>query len=414
MVLLRLAYKNILRKKRRSLLTIIGFAASISLLFAVFSITSGFEKRIDRELHRVAINFMVVPVGCPHEIASLLFYGKVSPVFLDESIVDNIADPRIEMASPMTVIEIPTPKKKEKLLMYGYELWRLKEIKPKWKVRGEIPIGWEAEEMNKIIVGSDFAEKNGLKIGDSITLPYTEMSFLVSGILEKTYSKDDAFIYAPLYLAQEVAIKVTGREVIKIPDYSCHGLSEDITERPISAVAVKLKDPALFEQVSEELKKKMPGIQIVSVEQAMKSVSDIAASAKALALFIVAFAFLISAAGIINSMLMTVFEQTREIGMMRAIGASRSDIFKIIIFEAVITTSVGTIAGILLTMSGASIIEGIIGRFIPFTYGKGFIIFDITLASICLLLSLVLGILAGLYPAWRASRVVPVKAIKSL
>lgn len=115
-----------------------------------------------------------------------------------------------------------------------------------------------------------------------------------------------------------------------------------------------------------------------------------------------------------NLMFTTVFEQTQEIGMMRAIGASKTDIFRMNIYESLIITGVGAIAGIILAIAGASLIEEIIGRLIPFVYGKGLIAFDPLIAVVCFLLSLILGICAGLYPAWKASRVSPVEAIRKL
>lgn len=412
MVILKLAYKNILRHKRRSLLTAAGIAVSIALLFFILSITKNFEKRMGKELQRIGIDFLVVPVGCPHEVASLLFHGKFVPVFLDQAIVEEIKkSPGIEIASPVIVAQIPDPEKKRKILLYGYESEFIKKIKPDWRIKGEMPAGWEALRLNKILVGSDIAKEEGLKIGDTIS--YGGWTFLVSGILERTFSKDDAFIYAEIRTAQEVAIKVTGLTVIEVDDPTCT-LKHRITNDPISAVTVKVKDTASFMEVKSDLTKRIPNIKIVTASDAVKSVSTIAASAKTLSLSIVIVALMVGAAGIINSMLITVYEQTQEIGMMRAIGALKADIFRMNIYESLIITGAGAIAGIILAVTGASLIEEIIGRLIPFVYGKGLIAFDPLLAVVCFLLSLILGICAGLYPAWKASRVSPVEAIKRL
>lgn len=412
MVILKLAYKNILRHKRRSLLTAAGISVSIALLFSVLSITKGFGERMDRELKRTGIDFLIVPVGCPHEVASLLFHGKFAPVFLDEAIVEEIKrSPGIEMASPVIVAQMPDPEKKRKIVLYGYESEYIKKIKPDWRIKGEMPAGWEALRLNKILVGSDIAKEEGLKIGDTVT--YAGWTFHVSGILERTFSKDDAFIYAEIRTAQEVAIKVTGFPVIEVEDVTC-ALKHRITDDPINAVAVKLKDKASFIEVKSELTKRIPNIKIATVSDAAKSIANIAASAKTLSLSIVIVALMVGAAGIINSMLITVFEQTQEIGMMRAIGALKSDIFKMTIYESIIITSAGAAAGIILALAGASLIEEIIGRLVPFVHGMGLIAFDPLLAIVCFLLSLILGVCAGLYPAWKASRVSPVEAIKRL
>ncbi|MDI6744156.1 MAG: FtsX-like permease family protein [Thermodesulfovibrionales bacterium] len=412
MVTPKLAYKNFLRQKRRNLFTAAGIAVSIALLFSTLSITKGFEKRMGTELQRTGIDFLIVPVSCAHEVASLLFYGKFTPTFLDQAIVEEIKrSPGIEIASPIIVAQMPDPKKNRKTLIYGYESEYIKKIKPDWRIKGEMPAGWDALRLNKILVGSDIAKEKGLKIGDSIS--YGSWTFLVSGILERTFSKDDAFIYAEIRTVQEVAIKTTGLRVIEVDDPTCV-LKHRITDDPISAVAVKLKGAASFMEVKSDLTKRIPNIKTVTVSDAVKSVSAIAASAKTLSLSIVIVALMVGAAGIINSMLITVNEQTQEIGMMRAIGALKSDIFKMTIYESLIITGTGAIAGIILAIVGASLIEEIIGRLIPSVYSKGLLAFDIELAAVCFLMSLILGICAGLYPACKASKVSPVEAIKRL
>ncbi len=87
----------------------------------------------------------------------------------------------------------------------------------------------------------------------------------------------------------------------------------------------------------------MPGIQIVTMGEVMNSISNLAASARALSLAIVLIAVLISAVGVMNSILMSVFERSQEIGMMRAVGASRRDVFRIILEETTILSLAGGI-----------------------------------------------------------------------
>ncbi len=418
----KLAFKNIFRHRTRSILSIIGIAASITVLFSIISITKGFEKGLERELQNTEIEFVVAPSGCPHEVASLLFYGAVPSSFLDESIAEEVRKIQgVDIATPMVILHIPTPEKKGKVLVYGYDMEHLKKIKPLWKIKGDIPrgadeaagiIGYKKEY--GVIIGSDIAEKERVNIGDRLVYPNAGMALIVSGILEKTYGKDDVFIYAPLSTAQALVKNVTGFEVVEIESGQCCALTEKLTDDPISAIAVKLEDPNSMMKVTEELTEKIPGIQIIPVALAIKSVSAFAASARTLGLSIAIIALLISAAGVMNSILMAVFERTQEIGMMRAIGASRSDIFRMTVTEAAIMTVIGGISGIALTTLGSSFIEWLIRGITPYIMGEDLITFEPTLATLCLILSVVIGIFAGIYPAWRASRVSPIEAIRSL
>jgi putative ABC transport system permease protein len=149
----------------------------------------------------------------------------------------------------------------------------------------------------------------------------------------------------------------------------------------------------------------VPGIQIVTMGEVMNSISNLAASARALSLSIVLIAVLISAVGVMNSILMAVFERTQEIGMMRAVGASRWDIFRIILTETTILALCGGLAGIVLSTLGARLIE----VFVP---SGDLIRFDPVTALGSVAFIFVIGLCAGIYPAVKASNINPVEAIK--
>lgn len=412
MEFLKLAAKYISRQRIRTILTIAAVAVSIATLFSIISYTKGFEKRIGRELHRVGIDFIIVPVGCPYEVASLILSGVVTTKVYDESIVPLIRKSEgIEFASPMLAARLPNPIKDRVDIVYGYEMDYIKKIKPEWKINGEIPSGFVSD---RVIIGSELAEKDGLKIGDKMEYPNIGKTFTVAGILEKTSSNDDAFIFMSLKKAQEVLIKTANLPVQKSTDpLSCCNLIDYIFPEPITGVAVKLKNPALFEEITERLNKNLPGIQIVTISQIMQRLADLAASARVLSLAIVAIALLISAGGVMNSILMAVFERIPEIGIMRAIGASRADIFRIVIEESIIITGIGGIGGVIIAIIGSGLIERLLRGLTPYAPPGSVISFEPVLAMLCFIFSIFLGVVSGIYPAWRASKVSPIEALRS-
>ena len=412
MEFLRLAAKYISRQRIRTILTIFAVAVSIAALFSILSYARGFEKRIDKELQRAGIDLIIVPVGCPHEVASLILSGVVATTVFDESIVPLIRNTEgIELASPILATQLPNPIKGRLDIIYGYEMDYLKKIKPEWKIDGEIPSGSISD---KVIIGSELAKKDGLKIGDKMEYPNIGKTFIVAGILERTASPDDAFIFTHLKVTQEILINTTKLPVQKPTNPLAHSkLTGYIFPEPITGVGVKLKDPALLRQVTDKLDRDLPGIQIVTVSDIMQILVDLAASAKALSLAIVAIALLVSAGGVMNSILMSVFERIPEIGIMRAIGASRADIFRIVTEESIIITSIGGIAGIIIALIGSGIIERFLRGTIPYAPPGSIISFEPFLAILCLIFSILLGIISGIYPAWRASKVSPIEALRS-
>jgi putative ABC transport system permease protein len=113
-----------------------------------------------------------------------------------------------------------------------------------------------------------------------------------------------------------------------------------------------------------------------------------------------------------NTLLMSVNERTREIGMMKAIGASGWHIGILLITETLVITLIGGIAGIVLSLAGAGLIEGFVRGIIPYAPSGSFVSFDPLLAGTCLLFSVGLGLACGLIPAWKSARLSPMEAIR--
>lgn len=386
MVFLKFALKNILRHKVRSLLTVFGIAASVAVLFSIISFNNGFEKGLSKEIERTGIHFMVVPAGCPHEVASLVLHGSIIPKFLDDSVIEKIKEVEgIELVTPLLVTQLPNPEKNRVDLVYGVDMSSIEKLKPSWTIIGDVP-----KSDDGVLVGSEIAGHDNLKIGDKINYLSAKKSFTVTGILLKTGSQDDAFIYMPINAVQEIMQKPNG----------------------VTAIGVKVSVPEQLVKVTENLSMKVPGIQIVTMGQVITSLSTLAASAKILSLSIAIIAIIISAVGVMNSILMAIFERTQEIGMLRAIGASRLDIFRIVIKETAFLTTAGGLSGIIMSIIGAGFIEGIVRGFMPYVPSGRMIVFDPYLAFLCILFSVFVGIISGFYPAWKASRINPIEAIR--
>ena len=386
MIFLKFAFKNLMRHSTRSLLALFGISTSVAVLFSILSFNKGFEKGLAKELERTGIHFMVVPSGCPHEVASLVLHGSIIPKFLDLSVMDKItAMEGIEFASPILVAQLANPQQDRLDLTYGIEMARLPQLKPHWVIEGRIP-----ENDREVILGSEAAAHMGLKPGDALSYPNVGVSFQVSGILKKTGSQDDAFIYIPVKAAQTIFKKPSGA----------------------TAIGVKVSDPAALTRITDSLSEKVPGIQIVTMSQVMNSISSLAASAKVLSLSIAIIAIMVSAVGVMNAMLMAVFERTQEIGMMRAVGASRLDIFRIVLKEGLLLTITGGIAGIMVSVAGNDLIELYVRKVMPYVPSENMVRFDAGIAAASMVFALLVGILSGLYPAWKASIINPIEAIK--
>jgi len=383
---LKLAVKNLLRHRTRSALTMLGIAASVGVLFSVLSFNRGFNEGLAEELERTGLHFMVVPSGCAHEVAALVLHGAVIPKFLDTGVMQHLQETSgISLATPILVAQHPNPQKDRIDLIYGVDMKALSAIKPSWQIEGRIPT-----QNNEILLGHEVAEHEGLKPGDVFTETADGRQLVIAGIVGLTGSQDDAFVYLPIQTAQQI---------LERPDAA-------------TAIGVKVSDPERMNEITDALTAAVPGIQIVTMGQVMTSISNLAASARALSLAIVLIAVLISAVGVMNSILMSIFERSQEIGMMRAVGASRRDIFRIILEETTILSLAGGVLGIFIATFGSKLIETFVRSVMPFVPSGNLISFDPLLALGSVLFIMAIGLCVGLYPACKASKIHPVEAIK--
>ncbi len=127
---------------------------------------------------------------------------------------------------------------------------------------------------------------------------------------------------------------------------------------------------------------------------------------------VVVIALLVAGAGVSNAFLMAVLERTREIGVLRAVGASRSDVFFLIWTETVALCLLGGLAGIGLARGGSGAVEAWLRARLPFAPQDALIRTEWPVVLLCLAASLVLGTLASLLPAWRATRLTPAEALR--
>ncbi len=386
-----LAAKNLTRRWGRTGLTVIGVAIAISVLFSLLALNSGYEKELNKEVNRMGVHILAVPKGCPYEAASLIIHGGVIPKYLSATDLNNVTGiPDVELATPMLMHQFM--KKDEKTgkstphIIYGIKIKEMLQLKPWWKVEGRF---FEDNETRVMLVGRDLADKENLSVGQLLPVGPAKEDFTIVGILERIGDQDDQFHFFPLEEAQRVFSK----------------------EGKITTIAVKVREVSRIPEVSEEMEK-VPDIQVVTMTQIMGTIMNLAGSAKSLLLTVIVIAIIISAFGIINTLLMSVNERVREFGMMKAIGASGSDIGKMVLMETVFITISGGIIGTVAALVGSSLIESFVKGMLPYSPSGSLISFSPELVGFSIAFSLFLGLVCGIYPAFLSARLSPMEAIR--
>ncbi len=384
MNLLSFAWKNLARRKVRSAITVASIGIAIAVLFTVLSFNQGYESALKNQVQKMGIHLMVIPIGCPYEAASLILKGGEIPNYLPQSVLEEVRETEgIEIAAPILIHGIIKPDEGRTDIYAGIDssMFRLKNW---WQLSGEF-----FRKADDVILGADASLIELSKTGDQIYLPEYDRTFDVSGVLKPTGTEDDGFFYLPLATAQSVF---------------------DLDQK-ITGINIRLKDPSQATRISRQLET-IPQAEVITMSELLGTMLALVGSVKTLILSIVIIIVAISAFSVFNTILMSVFERIREIGIMIATGASRGHVFMLVWLESIIMSLAGGVAGLALAMVASRGIEGIVKKFLPLAPKESVIslrpeIFLYTLGFI-----LIVGLVAGFYPAFIAARQKPTETMK--
>jgi putative ABC transport system permease protein len=392
MNIISISLKNLKRKKIRSVLTIGGVALAVAVLVSLLGFDSGYQKSLTENIDKMGYQLLVTAKGCPYEAATMMLKGGGGLRYMEQKVYDDIrADSRIDKISPQLVASAFDPELQKG--QGGYTLYMginddYLKLKPWSKFKSG---GWfSGGDSNEVIIGYEAAEFEQRSVGDEVFIAGTEQILKVVGIFERTGTQDDGMMFIPLKSAQRI--------------FSLPG--------KLTGIGVKLKDIHQIAKFEEDLYS-VPEIQIVSMAQVRGTILNLVSSAKVLANAVAFIAIFIAAIGVMNTILMSVFERTQEIGISKAMGASRLDVFKFIWAETILICALGGTIGCVLAITGSGSVEFIIKKILPYAPTGNLVSIEPKLLVSALAGAVILGMVSGIYPAWRASSMKPVQAIRS-
>lgn len=348
--------------------------------------SQGYESGLKKELDTMGIQLMVVPLGCPYDAAARVLKGKVLENTLPETALAEVRrDPAVAVAAPLLVAALPRANERRTEMWMGLDDSALK-LKPWWQAKaGE---SWFSSA-DSVILGCDAAEMEMRAPGDRFYSPETKSDFRVAGVLERSGTSDDSLFFVPLRTAQRI-FDQPGR---------------------LTAVAVRLRDPALLREASQRLQH-IPGAQVVTLTEMTGVFLNLVGTARTFVQALAVMATIVCVLTVLNTLLSAVIERTTELSILRAVGASPVQLLWLVTVEAVLLTSLGSAAGIALAMVSGGMVGRLAKQFVPLAPAQPWagIAADVVWRSVAL--GLAVGLLGGIYPAWRASRPSPASALK--
>ncbi len=251
------------------------------------------------------------------------------------------------------------------------------------------------EGSNVTVLGSDIARKFDKHPGDTIVLK--GVPFTVIGVLAPTLTAPDQAAQIPLAAAQQLFIK-------SLPPM----IQDKLTASDIAtSMVVYPKAGQDVETLAARIKAQVPGVSTMTGKDFDKQIGGATSILNSILVGIALISLLVGGLSVVNTMAMSIAERTREIGIKRAIGGSRTRIVRELVIESALIGFIGGAVGLILGAIVVTLVNEA-GR------SSGTILFELTTgtAITAVAFSTILGALAGFVPALHAARLDPVTALR--
>lgn len=390
------AWRNLLTRPLRTVLALVGLSIPILGVMGLFSLSGGLKNLVGDTLSQVK-GMMVIRENQP------------SPVF---------SDLKAEMGAAIT--RVPG------VVRVAPEVWKIAPgIEGKTMIGNFISKGAGSVFDQPVIQGQDIAaHKNlksavypkALKEGRFLTLDDKgTKNIVISRKIAHDYPLADGKsrgIGDTLHISEKpfkiVGIYETGSmllDVVIVMDIDTAREVNNLAKDMVSSFYVESVDPTRNEQVAQAIKQAVPGVEARSMEQFTANFTALMGQVDKFLMMTVSLALVVGIVGIINTMLMSTSERFVEFGVLHTNGWTQQNILSLVTLESAYLGLLSGLAGSALAVFGVAVAN-------QFLSGGIHLTIPLWLFALGIGLSVVTGTLGGLYPAWRAARLVPMDAIR--
>ena len=391
-----IAAKNLRKRKLRSFLTLVGIMISIATIFVLISVSIGLQNAVQEQFQKLGTDkFFIQPRGQfgppgSSTVGAILTKDDVEEIEkvlgVKEATYWTIGNAKIEFNDEIRFVQVGGADIEHADLLFAtYDI-----------EDGRI---LDKQDSGNVVVGSQYKHNNffsrPVAIRDTILI--NDREFRVIGILETVGNpSDDRLIYMP---EDEFRALFNISERI---DFIIVQVDEDI-----NAAADRVERTLIK---SRDLDKDNIDFTILTPEELLASFGVVLNIITYFLFGVAAISLLVGGINIANTMFTSVLERTKEIGVMKAIGEKNSDILTIFLIEAGILGFIGGIAGILLGFALSQTIEYIAVNQLATSLLQTSSPPELIIG--CLAFAFFAGAVSGIWPAWKATKIKPVEALR--
>ena len=396
---LKIALKNIQKRKLRAGLTLLGITISIATIFILVSVSLGLQQAVEEQFRLLGTDkFFIQPRG---QAAGPGTGGAVELTEKDADVIEKVVGIKeisIWAASPA---KIEVDDQIRFTTVVGIDLDTADLFLETGAYDAEEGRVLQKGDTFDVMIGSQYKHNNlfSKPVTARDTILINDMPFEVQGILEPIGNPgDDRLIYMPMDQF---------RELFQIPER-------------IDTIVVQVEEQEKLKEIADSVERKLiksrnvdedtKDFSILTPEELLASFGTILTIITAFLTGIAAISLLVGAIGIANTVYTSVLERTKEIGVMKAVGAQNKDILLIFLIESGLLGLVGGIFGVLLGTAVSKTIEYIAINNLGTTLLRSVIPIYLIIGSLAF--AFLVGAVSGIWPAWKATKVKPVEALR--
>jgi len=399
----KLAFKNLRHRLSRSLLTLLGIAIGIMAIISLLALGEGMQQAVTGELSSLSDVIIVSTGGGGFSSFGGGRSASAGEYFTQRDIagIERIQGVKTvstqlsgsglaEYNGKTTVLSLTGMDVSVMKLQYANQNLDAGEFLTE-------------NDQNKIMIGYGIAHDTfdaDISVGGRIKI--NGEKFFVSGIFEKQGFGGTSSDSIVLMNTRDFQ-KLTGQSNVSLIYLRVYNVND------AESIAATIQNTINGNHGKKDF------ATATTMTSILKTVQNIIGILQLVLVGIASIALVVASIGIMNTMLTSVMERTREIGIMKAIGATTRDIMSIFIIEGVLMSGVGGVIGIILGVFGSQALTLILRSFMTMGGGSSFqLVPIITITSVVLAItvSLIVGILSSLYPAWKAARMSPIEAVR--
>ncbi|HOO97438.1 MAG TPA: FtsX-like permease family protein [Caldisericia bacterium] len=375
---LGLSLRNLFRRPAGLIASALTVAIASFVTLTAFGLWYGYDVALSSEVDDIGASILAIPKGCPYEATGALLSGAAIGYAIDTDLMHRARDVEgVSEVSGVIMGQRGAGEKNKVHIFYGVD-------ENYFAMRPGLGVDLVLSE-NEIALGSDIASGMNLEIGDSLQVGGVE--FEIVSVLSPDKKDDNSIIFMNIQSAWEI-LKV---------------------DKKLSSILIQVDNPDETEEVAKRLME-IPDLQVVTMNDFYETVQGFASGARIAIMSVLVVIILIAGIGVLLAQVSSVSSRRGEIGMMRSMGASVSQMVGLSLLDSIGIGLIGSVFGVALAYALAPTMSNLVKSGLPQAPDGQIIVINFVSVLVTLAILIVISVIANLIPAISVAKTKPVEA----